>query len=86
MYTVILAKAARNTFEESDAPLQKKLDRCFAQLTKDPRRHNNIKPLKGTFSGYLRFRVGDYRVIYRVDDGSRRVLVVDIANRRDVYE
>jgi mRNA interferase RelE/StbE len=34
--------------------------------------------------GY-RIRVGDYRVVYAVDDGDRLVLVARIAHRREVY-
>lgn len=36
----------------------------------------NIKSLKGPFKGYSRFRIGDWRVIYRIDE----------EHRRDVYE
>ena len=86
MYEVILAKSARLAFEEAEASLQRKLDRGFAALAHTPRQHNNIKPLKGRFSSYLRFRAGDYRIVYRIDDDAKRVLVTDIAHRRDVYE
>ena len=41
--------------------------------------------LKGEFAGLRRIRVGDYRVIYEVDEGVLLVLVVRIANRREVY-
>jgi mRNA interferase RelE/StbE len=86
MYEVILADLARRFFERADAPLQRKLDRCFDQLKRDPRHHGNIKPLKGDFAGYRRFRVGDWRVIYRIEDAPRTVIVLAIAHRRDVYE
>jgi len=86
MYDVVLANSARLVFERVDAALQKKLDRCFVQLMNEPRRHNNIKALKGRFGGFLRYRVGDYRVIYRIDDRDKKVVVFDIANRKDVYE
>mgnify|MGYP001552363635 CR=1 FL=1 len=86
MYEIILAKAAGKYFEEAHASLQKRIDRCFAQLESEPRRHNNIKPLKGQFAGYFRFRVGQYRIIYRIDDEAGTVVVVDIADRKDVYE
>ena len=39
--------------------------------------------LKGEFAGLRRIRVGDYRVIYEVDEGVLVVLVVRIANRRE---
>jgi mRNA-degrading endonuclease RelE of RelBE toxin-antitoxin system len=34
---------------------------------------------------YFRIRVGDYRIIYGVDDELRLVKVLSIAHRRDVY-
>jgi mRNA interferase RelE/StbE len=86
MYQVAITALAARVFEKADAPLQRKLDRCFEQLRLDPRRHNNIKALRGEFAGYLRFRIGDYRVVYRIDEAHRQVVVMDIAHRRDVYE
>ncbi|PHM05565.1 hypothetical protein CK516_40360 [Nostoc sp. 'Peltigera malacea cyanobiont' DB3992] len=34
----------------------------------EPRNYPNIKPLKGELSGYYRYRLGEYRVIYQIDD------------------
>jgi mRNA interferase RelE/StbE len=86
MYTVVLSPSARRFFERADAPLQRRLDRCFTQLKSDPRRHPNIKALKGKLAGYHRYRVGDYRVIYRIQDGERVVIVVLIVHRSQAYE
>ncbi|MBI3073650.1 MAG: type II toxin-antitoxin system mRNA interferase toxin, RelE/StbE family [Deltaproteobacteria bacterium] len=36
-------------------------------------------------AGVWRARVGDYRVVYRVDDRAVTILVVRIGHRRDVY-
>ena len=42
--------------------------------------------LKGSKQGeFWKYRVGDYRVIARIEDGAVRVLVVRIGNRRNVY-
>lgn len=35
--------------------------------------------------GYLRVRVGDYRIIYTIEDDVLRVIVVRVGHRRDVY-
>jgi len=32
-----------------------------------------------------RIRVGDYRIVYAVDDAADRVIIARIAHRRDVY-
>lgn len=41
------------------------------------------KPLRG--EGLWRYRVGDYRVLCRIDDGVLVVLVVELGHRREVY-
>lgn len=42
-----------------------------------------MRPLRGR-PGY-RVRVGDYRILYTVDDDMRLVVVAVIGHRRDVY-
>ena len=86
MFEVILSPEAQDFFEEADHPLAKKLARCFSQLERDPRRHNNIRRLSGPFAGLLRYRVGDWRVVYSIEDQANQVLVLTIAHRREVYE
>lgn len=42
-------------------------------------------PLKGDHDGYWRWRVGDYRIVARIEDERITILVVRIAHRRQVY-
>ena len=43
------------------------------------------EPLTGPFRGRYRLRVGDYRVIYRVDHSGKRLFIEVVGHRRDVY-
>jgi len=86
MYSVRLLPQAERFYADADLPLAKKLARCFEQLERDPRPHPNIARLKGPLGGYYRYRVGDYRVIYRIEDRGRIVIVTIIAHRREAYE
>ena len=98
MYRVQLSSEAEQFYASANLPLAKKLARCFERLQEDPRNHPNIKPLKGNFAGYYRYRVGDYRVVYYIKDNvftdvgpnseedEGGVIVVVIAHRREVYE
>ncbi|HMS86296.1 MAG: type II toxin-antitoxin system RelE/ParE family toxin [Nitrospira sp.] len=52
--------------------------------TEDPRVFG--KPLKASFAGLWRYRIGDYRAICRIEDHSMVVLVVRVAHRSTVYE
>jgi len=85
VYEVFLSESAREFFENAPASLQRRLDRCFDQLRSEPRRNRNITALKGTLAGYCRYRVGDYRVVYSINDDNRIVVVAAIADRKDVY-
>ena len=44
-----------------------------------------IKRLKGHLREYFRYRVGDYRLVYTVEQKSRVVYVDYIQHRKDVY-
>ncbi|MEH2048895.1 type II toxin-antitoxin system RelE family toxin [Nostoc sp.] len=86
MYNVVLSAKAEEIYATADQALAKKVARCFEQLEQNPRFHPNVKPLKGDFAGYYRDRIGDYRVIYQVDDATNQVMVTNIAHRREAYE
>lgn len=86
MFEVLLSPEAGAFFANADQPLARKLTRCFRQLEHDPRRHNNVKRLSGVLAGRLRYRIGDWRVIYRIDDALMRVHVLLIAHRSEIYE
>lgn len=58
---------------------------CFGKTGSKISEGENIKRLKG-HQDLLRLRVGDYRVIYTVNNGKLIVCVVDIGNRGDVYK
>ncbi len=43
-------------------------------------------PLRRTLKGYMKLRVGDYRIIYTVSKKTITVHVVKIGHRKDVYQ
>lgn len=43
------------------------------------------KRLAGDLSSFWRYRVGDYRILARIQDDVLLVLVVEVGNRREVY-
>ncbi len=44
------------------------------------------KPLQHSLKGHRRLRVGDYRVVFRLNAEKRLVTIVAIAHRKDIYE
>lgn len=44
------------------------------------------KPLQHTLKGYRRARVGDYRIVYRIEPAAHTVVIIAIKHRKDVYD
>ena len=85
MYELVLTADARAAYQHANKTLLKKLNRCFAQLQTDPYQHPNIKRLTGNLAGRWRYRIGDWRVIYRVTESPPRVTILMIVPRGSAY-
>ena len=79
---VILPAAARQLGRIASGP-RRRIDAAIVALASDPR-PPGCKKLSG--SEEYRVRVGDYRILYAIEDAVLRVLVVKVGHRRDVYE
>lgn len=44
------------------------------------------KPLRYSLKGHRRLRVGDYRIIYRIEAEDNQVLIIAIKHRKNIYE
>lgn len=78
-------------FQPSAARALRKLPRDVAarikaatEALRENPRPQGVKALAGEH-GFLRIRVGDYRIVYRVHDAELLVLVVRVAHRSSVY-
>jgi mRNA interferase RelE/StbE len=60
-----------------------RLQAAIALLAEDPRPPAS-RPLRGRPA--WRVRVGDYRVIYTIEDDVLLIVVVTLGHRRDVYD
>jgi mRNA interferase RelE/StbE len=83
-YTVSIKPRAEKFLEGiRDARLYRRLRNAIRALASDPRSPGSIK-LQGAEELY-RVRVGDYRIIYQIQDTVLVVLVVEIGHRREIY-
>ena len=82
-YRVSLTPAARRDFRALSPHVQARIQPSIDNLADDPR-PPGCKRMQGQH-GMWRIRVGDYRVLYTVDDAAATVTVTAIAHRGDVY-
>ena len=82
-YQVVIDKKVLKKLEKISEPHYKALKDSILALEAEPRPFGVLK-LKGR-SGY-RIRVGNYRVIYEINDDLKLVTIIFIAHRSKVYE
>lgn len=79
--TAPAARAIRETLPEAVAFAV--IDFITGALLDNPKRVG--APLRGELEGVWSARRGTYRVLYRVDDESREVIVLRVGHPRDLY-
>ena len=80
---VITTPQANRQFEKLDRQFQDRVRRAIEALADNPRPMSCVK-LSGP-EGWYRIRVGDYRIIYDIQDRHLVVIVIRIGHRREVY-
>ena len=83
-YSLEIKPSAGKELDALDDALFARIDRKIMALAENPR-PPGCKKLKG-YKDQWRIRVGDYRVVYTVDDQKLLVEVTRIRHRRDVYK
>ena len=61
---------------------QRIVDVVYPMLRREPHFGSNIKRLKGELSRFYRYRVGDYRLFYTIEEADVVVVVVGLRSRR----
>ena len=84
-FSVEFSPAAARDVRRLDPHVRAKLLEASAILADDPypSGSNRIKLLVGVTPPYFRLRVGDYRIVYRIE--GRQVIVARVAHRREAY-
>lgn len=82
-YRVELRPAAVRSLRKLDPKVRRRVQGAIGLLAQDPR-PPSARALQGRPG--LRVRVGDYRIIYTVEDDVLLVVVVRLGHRRDVYD
>jgi mRNA interferase RelE/StbE len=77
---------AEDDLNKIDREIQRRILRYLREkiaTEKDPRRFG--APLRRELSGLWKYRLGDYRIICRIEDKKVIVYVIRIGHRKDIY-
>jgi len=84
-FRVELSRQATRAFERLPAADRARVVKALDALEREPRpRGKQVKAIQGTRDAFLRYRVGDYRLLYEIVDVDHVVLVAGILARKDL--
>lgn len=81
-FEILFERRAEREYGRLSGDILRRVNAAIDRLTADPR-HQGTTKLAGRDD--YRVRVGDWRIVYEVDDQRRRVVVIRVAHRSDVY-
>ena len=86
VWTIDYTSTAKNQLRKLDKQSAKRiLDYLDERVSSKDDPRSSGKALTGPLGGLWRYRIGDFRVICDIQDDALRILVVQLAHRRDVY-
>lgn len=80
-YEVLIVASAEKELAGMQKGLRQRIIDKFEEIARDPRGTDSKKLDDRTY----RVRVGDYRIVYTVNDKERKVVVTRIRHRREIY-
>ena len=83
-YSLEIKHSAQKELDSLDDAVFRRVDRRILALGDNPR-PAGCKKLRG-YRDQWRIRVGDWRIVYFIDDAAKLVTITRIAHRREVYE
>ncbi len=85
MFEIFLHRRAKKMYERLPTKAARFINVAIDSLKQDPLTGPNIKRLHGKLAGLFRIRVGDYRIVYKIDEAKQSVLIFAIGQRGSVY-
>ena len=82
-HTVVITRSPQKALDRLESDMYARITRKLEELEDNPR-PMGVEKLSGREDLY-RVRVGDWRIVYAIQDQELIVLVVKVAHRREVY-
>jgi mRNA interferase RelE/StbE len=84
VYRVLTSPAVEHQLDRLPKTIHQRVLTAILALTENPRPPGSRK-LRHSKIGDYRIRIGDYRVIYDVNDTAKEVTLLRVEHRKDVY-
>jgi mRNA interferase RelE/StbE len=81
-FQIIWSNSAAKELKKLDRTVSKRIFKKVSQLSENP---YNFDVIKMVGDPHFRLRVGDYRVIFDIQNDLLRILVIKVGHRKNIY-
>ncbi|MFN0200327.1 MAG: type II toxin-antitoxin system RelE family toxin [Bacteroidia bacterium] len=85
MYKVTVSRSAEKELSKIPKGIVNRIGTAIESLMENPR-PTGSKKLKGTDENLWRIRIGDYRVVYDIEDSIRIIDIKKVGHGKDIYQ
>jgi mRNA interferase RelE/StbE len=83
MYQLKIKRSAEQDLRRLPRALFRRINQRILALRDEPR-PPGVRKLKGNLEGW-RVRVGDYHILFQIDDAAQTVTIIRVRHRHEVY-
>lgn len=81
VYKIFLHKKAKGFLGKLDKTNKQRIKKKIKELKEKPEKGKHLR-----YSNFWRLRIGDYRIIYEIINRDKRINILFIGHRKDVYD
>jgi mRNA interferase RelE/StbE len=81
-YNLVYTNRAAKDIQKLPPEIKKRIGKALLRYQQDPLRYS--EPLRDPKLGTYRYRIGDYRAIFDIEDNE--IVVLRVGHRRDIYK
>ena len=85
MYQIRLLETAIEDLTALDRPVARRIIKRLDWLAENIE-NTHIETLTGNLTGFCKFRIGNYRVLYEIFVEEKAIVIHQIGHRRDIYK
>jgi len=85
VFEIRLTPQAENVYTQIDSKTRERIDHVFENFEQGNLQHRNIRSLHGQYRGSLRYRLGKWRIIFRVNHTEEIIWIEAITTRGGAY-
>jgi mRNA interferase RelE/StbE len=82
-YKIEVKKSALKELQKLERSVVVQILRGIRALSNNPRSQQSLK-LRSSENSY-RLRIGDYRIVYQIEDRTKTIIVYAVGHRKDIY-